>query len=250
MIEGTIFSIGESVVHKGPGLRTAIYFKGCPLRCVWCPHPEGISSEPQYLYEGSGKTMCGYRIGSEELASVVLRDKEFLERKNGGVTFTGGEPLAQPEFLFDLLRRVKPLHTAIETSGYAPPEVFREAVSLTDLVLFNLKLMNPEWHQKFTGVRNLQILENLSWLCSGKKAFILRIPLIPGITDSQKNMLNILAFIRQPRSLIRIEFQPFRKQTIVRYAMIGKNYNPPFDTDAQPQIDDIFQGINIKTLIV
>lgn len=250
MIQGTIFSIEEFAIHDGPGIRMAVFFKGCPLRCVWCHNPEGISFEPQYLDKGSGKTLCGYRIGANELAATVLKNKEILELNDGGVTVTGGEPLAQPDFLFEFLRRVKPLHTAIETSGYASPEIFREAVSLTDLVLFDMKMMNPEWHYKFTGVRNLQILENLSWLCSGNKDFILRIPLIPGINDSRENMLNILAFIRHPKSLIRIEFLPYHKTAGAKYSMIGKKYDPPFDTDAEPQIHNIFQEYNIKTLIL
>jgi pyruvate formate lyase activating enzyme len=250
MIEGTIFSIRESVAHKGPGLRTAVYFKGCPLRCVWCPHPEGISFEPQYVEDGLGKSLCGCRMRSEELAAAILKNKEDLVKNKGGVTATGGEPLAQPEFLFDLLPRLKPLHTVIETNGYASPEIFRQAVGLTDLVLFNLKLMNPEWHQKFTGVRNLQILENLSWLCSGNKPFILRIPLVPGITDSQRNMFNILAYIRHPRSLVRIDFLPFQKESMARYAMIGKTFRPPFDPDMQPEINDIFSEYCIKTQVI
>jgi pyruvate formate lyase activating enzyme len=250
MIEGFIFSIEEFAIHDGPGIRTTVFLKGCPLRCEWCHNPEGISFKPQYLKKKSGQTLCGYKISSEELAQKIIRNKKFFELNNGGITFTGGEPLAQPKFLIDVLQRIAPIHKAIETSGHASISVFREVVGLVDLVLFDIKHMNTSEHKKYTGVENHLILQNLDYLISGNKDFIIRIPLIPGVNDSEGNILNILSLIRDAKSLVRIELLPYHKTAGAKYEMLGQTYKPSFDTTKIPEIHNVFEKNNVKTIIL
>ena len=249
--QGIIFSIEEFAVNDGPGIRTTIFFKGCPLSCVWCHNPEGISQEPQYMMKKDEKTLCGYRITVEELANQILRNKDIYSLNKGGVTFTGGEPLFQAGFLLEILRRIKSeIHTAIETSGFASEIVFREVVSLLDLVLFDVKHTNPVQHKKYTGVDNRLIRKNLEYLCSSGKDFIIRIPLIPGVNDTKENMLTILDIIKDAKSLQRVEILRYHKMAGAKYSMIGKEYNPPFDPEIPPRVYNVFEENNINTIVL
>ena len=246
MCVGRIFSIEEFAIHDGPGIRTAIFLKGCPLHCTWCHNPEGISPEPQYMTKRTGRVLCGYEISSSDLAAMMLKNRSFFEMNEGGITLTGGEPLFQPVFVIDLLKKLKPLHTAIETSGYATSKVFREVIKEVDLVLFDIKHTDPDIHKKYTGVDNKTILNNFSYLKKTGKKFIVRIPLIPNVNDSEENMKNILSIIKDAKSLIRVELLRYHKTAGAKYEMIGKRYNPLFDPEKPPRITDIFEKNNIK----
>lgn len=246
MCVGRIFSIEEFAVHDGPGIRTTIFLKGCPLRCTWCHNPEGISPEPQYMEKRTGRILCGYEISSSELAEMMLKNRSFFEMNEGGITLTGGEPLYQPKFVIDLLKKVKPIHTAIETSGYASPKVFKEVIDEVDLVLFDIKHSDPEIHKKYTGVDNKIILNNFSYLKGTGKKFIVRIPLIPNVNDTEENMTNILSIIKDAKSLIRVELLRYHKTAGAKYGMIGKVYNPLFDPEIPPKVYNLFENNNIK----
>ena len=145
MEKGIVFSIEEFAIHDGPGIRTTVFLKGCPLRCAWCHNPEGISPEPQYMDRRDGRTMCGYAICSGELAGKLLRNKAVYAMNRGGVTLTGGEPLLQAAFAAEVLAALQAagVHTAVETSGYAAPDVFRRVAGHADLVLFDVKHAAP-----------------------------------------------------------------------------------------------------------
>jgi pyruvate formate lyase activating enzyme len=246
MSVGTIFSIEEFAVHDGPGIRTTIFLKGCPLRCTWCHNPEGISPIPQYMDKRTGRTLSGYEIDSSELAEMMLKNKSFFEMNEGGITLTGGEPLYQSKFVIDLLKKTKPIHSVIETSGYASLKVFKQVIEVTDLVLFDIKHTDPAVHKKYTGVDNKIILKNLSYLKRSGKKFIIRIPLIPTVNDTEENMKNILSLIKDARSLIKVEMLPYHKTAGAKYEMIGEKYNPLFDTEIVPEIYDVFNENNIK----
>jgi len=249
--EGTIFSIEEFAIHDGPGIRTAIFLKGCPLRCAWCHNPEGISPEPQWMVKKGERTMCGYRITVDELADIILRNRDIFELNGGGVTLTGGEPLFQAQFVTQLLERVKPhVHTAIETSGYAPRAVFREVLPFLNLVMFDVKHTDSALHKRYTGVDNRPILENLESLCSSGVEFIVRIPLIPGVNDTEDNMRAILNIVKGAAKLVRVEILRYHKMAGAKYSMIGREYAPPFDTEATPRIYNVFEEHNIKTIIL
>lgn len=251
MKKGYIFSIEEFAIHDGPGIRTNVFLKGCPLRCVWCHNPEGISPYPQYMIQKGKRTFCGYEISSAELAGQISKNKDIYTLNKGGVTITGGEPLYQADFVADLLRRLIPgIHTAIETSGYVGSRKFKEVVPLFNWVLFDVKHTDPVLHEKITGVDNALILRNLDFLCASGIDFVIRIPLIPGVNDTEKNMLKIASLIKDAPSLKRVELLRYHQTAGAKYAMIGEVYNPPFDTKKEPIIYDVFEKNNIKTVIL
>ena len=168
---GVIFDIKRFAVHDGPGIRTTIFLKGCPLSCWWCHNPESRSDEPQQsvrhlTLEGGifdKEEITGYEVGVDEIIQQVERDRIFYEESGGGVTLSGGEPLNQPQFCRELLRSLKTsgFHTALDTTGYAPEEDILSVMPFTDLFLYDLKLMDETEHLKYTGVSNKGILENL-----------------------------------------------------------------------------------------
>lgn len=250
MKEGIIFGVEEFAIHDGPGIRTTVFLKGCPLRCEWCHNPEGISFEPQLITRKSGVSMCGEKISSTELARRVSKNKDFFELNGGGVTLTGGEPTAQAPFVIDFLEQIKGIHSAIETSGYVSPHRFKEVISLVDLVLFDIKHTDDHLHRKYTGVSNKPILENLRYLMGSGKEFIIRVPLIPGVNDTEENMMQILSLIKDAESLVRVEFLPYHKTAGAKYQMIGKTYQPTFDPTKAPRIVNVFEENHIKTILL
>lgn len=251
MKTGIIFSIEEFAIHDGPGIRTTVFLKGCPLHCTWCHNPEGIDPQPQYMMKKGKRDICGYAITSDELSKQILRNRDVYRLNHGGVTFTGGEPLYQADFLADVVRRIKPdIHVAVETSGYVKTAVFKEMVSMFDLILMDIKHTDSVMHKKYTGVDNRLIIDNLRFLCDTDTDFVIRIPLIPGVNDTEQNMYNILSLIKDARSLLRVEILPYHKTAGAKYAMIGKRYNPQFDVDKTPCIYNVFRDNNIKSIIL
>lgn len=250
MKKGTIFSIEEFAIHDGPGIRTTIFLKGCPLRCTWCHNPEGISPQPQYMIKKNEQSICGYEISSEALANQILRNKNIYQLNEGGVTFTGGEPLLQSDFIVDILDRIKPdIHVAIETSGHIHPDIFRKVTPMLDLVIMDIKHTDPLVHKQYTGADNKVILKNLEFLCSSGVDFIIRIPLIPGVNDSEVNMSNVASLIKDAASLLRVELLPYHLTAGAKYTMIGQEYKPLFDTKKKPAIyKNVFEKANIKVI--
>jgi pyruvate formate lyase activating enzyme len=192
-------------VHDGPGIRTTVFFKGCPLSCWWCHNPESqdfkseksirnliLSGERFERSETTGKLMS-----VDEVMFEVLKDQLFYDESGGGVTFSGGEPLMQEMFLLDLLKacKQKGLHTTLDTSGYAPKKVLENIAEHVDLFLYDLKIIDNTLHKKYTGVSNRSILENLKFLYRTGKNVIIRFPVIPGITDTTENINNMKEFI-------------------------------------------------------
>ena len=189
----TIFDIKRFALHDGPGIRTTIFLKGCPLRCAWCHNPESHHAEPETYLENTiidGKEVervkrYGKRINTRDLVTEILKDKAFFQESGGGATFSGGEPLMQPEPLVRILRELKShdVHRTVDTSGHAERSVLEEVATETDLFLFDLKAMDSHLHEKFTGVPNELILENAEFLLEKGARLIFRIPLIPGVND-------------------------------------------------------------------
>ena len=252
MAQGIIFSIEEFALYDGPGIRTTVFFKGCPLRCVWCHNPEGLSFAPQMIRTMDGERICGEQITAEELANRLAKNADFFDMTFGGVTVTGGEPLAQPEFLAELLTllRERGIQTTIETSGHAPADVFRRIAPLTDLMLFDIKSMDAAIHKKYTNVDNTLILANLKWLVGSGAKFIIRLPLIPSVNDSVAQMEAVLDVIKDAAGLVQVEMLRYHKTAGAKYAMTGMDYNPPFDVQAPVEINNVFEKNNIKTIIL
>ena len=147
---GVIFSIEEFAVNDGPGIRTTVFLKGCPLRCAWCHNPEGWSPHPQPLTKQGRTEICGYSISVDKLVAMLRRDEDIFRESGGGVTFTGGEPLVQADFLCNVLDRLSGIHRAVETSGHAPGKVFERVLEKVELMLFDVKLVDGEMHKKYT----------------------------------------------------------------------------------------------------
>lgn len=249
-MRGRVFSIEEFAINDGPGIRTTVFLKGCPLRCVWCHNPEGWLSEPQWLDKKGRRELCGYEVSPENLAERLLRDKELYRDSGGGVTFTGGEPLAQATFLCEIMRLLPDVHKAVETSGYVAAETFERVLRLTDLMLYDVKIVDADMHKRYTGVDNAPILANLKTLCKSGKHFVIRIPLIPGVNDTRKNMEATASLLEGSKGLQRVELLRYHKTAGAKYPMAGISYDPPFDENREPQIHDVFTDRGIKLLVL
>lgn len=271
-MNGTILTIQHYAVHDGPGIRTLVFMKGCPLRCSWCCNPESQSAQPQLRYlkfhckaclecvehcptasvsasddgmqrsfdecniceskvciekcNNNAITLSGKEITADELVKAIALDISFYRNSGGGVTFSGGEPLMQPAFLLEVLKKCKALeiHTAIETCGWADRKSLQDIIPFTDLFLFDLKIMDPELHQIHTGMPIGPILENLAFLASQNADIIIRVPLVPGITDTLPNMESI-AEIMHANGLEQICLEPYHSLGQAKYEEHGLKYS-------------------------
>jgi len=237
--KGIIFDIRRFSLHDGPGIRTTVFFKGCPLRCVWCHNPESISPNIHLLYkaelclacEGCVKMDCpaearkavGEVVSTEIVMKRILRDCFTFDESGGGVTFSGGEPFMQFDFLKSLVQRCKEerLHTAVDTSGYAPLAHVLEIANWADLFLFDLKLIDEQAHRQFTGVSNTGILENLTKLCDTDKSIEIRMPIIPGITDTRENIEGTIRFLLKLRRAPLVRLLPHHQVAMAKYERFG-----------------------------
>jgi pyruvate formate lyase activating enzyme len=237
--KGLIFDIRRFTVHDGPGIRTTVFFKGCPLNCWWCHNPESHSCHPEESLKTlnldgkkfSLKEMIGQWMSVDAVMNELRMDRIFYSESSGGVTFSGGEPLMQPEFLLELLKECKAnsFHTTIDTSGYADQEIIEKIHPHTDLFLYDLKLMDDTDHIRYTGVSNKTILENLMYLISEGKQVVIRIPVIPGITNTKKNIREIKEFLSD--TMKERKFDSLVKISLLPYHSIAKNKYARFHID-------------------
>ena len=238
MNKGLIFDFKRYAVHDGPGIRTTVFLKGCAATCWWCHNPESQEERIETItrkniFDGNifeEHETIGKEMTVDQVISEIEKDQIFYEESSGGVTFSGGEPLVQPDFLHELLIRCRELeiHTALDTSGYAPEDVFKLIMKKVNLFLFDLKFIDDNLHQKYTGVSNANILMNLKILAESENEVILRFPVIPGITDSSKNTDEILQFITELDSIIHtIDILPFHKIAKHKYSKLNKEYLMP-----------------------
>ena len=240
---GLIFDLKKYCVRDGPGIRTTVFFKGCPLNCLWCHNPESRSTEIEHMSvkrgrDGElGRVVFGRRVTIDEIMFEIMQDWIFYDQSGGGVTLSGGEPLLQIDFLLELLAecRQRGVRTAVDTSGYAPREDFLRVAGAADLILYDLKLLDDSAHRKYVGVSNGPILENLkavARLCP----IIIRLPLIPGITDTDDN-LDAVADYLEPLQLRRISLLPYNKlgeDKRERYSMPG--HRPSWTVQDEPTL--------------
>jgi len=247
---GTIFDIKEMAVHDGPGIRTTVFLKGCPLRCKWCHNPEGFTPEPQLMYKDVRCIGCqkcqrecshpecqpfgrcihacpencleisGKKVDAKTLAEELKKSADVLGDSFGGFTFSGGEPLAQPGFLLALIEELKNYHLCIETSGYASSETFKTVIDKLDFVIMDIKLADSDLHKKYTGADNEIILKNFEILKNSGIPYVIRTPLIPKITDTKEN----LSAIRQIIGESNWEKLPYNNLAGAKYKMLGMNF--------------------------
>ncbi|MCL2816689.1 MAG: glycyl-radical enzyme activating protein [Oscillospiraceae bacterium] len=241
---GIIFDTDHFAVHDGPGIRTVIYFKGCPLRCAWCHNPESHRKEPQILYiaerckncplclgdkcVNGAKVICGKYVKASEIVNEVIDDKIFFDSSGGGVTLSGGEILFQPEFAKSLLAMFhdRGIHTLVETSGMGKWDNLRDIAGYTDIFYYDIKSMDNEKHIKYTGAENKIILDNLKKLAENMPdKIVLRVPLIPGYNDSTNEITEIYRLAQELR-ISQIHLLRYNTSAPAKYQWLDLPYQP------------------------
>lgn len=271
MTEGIVFDIMKYSVHDGPGIRTTVFLKGCPLSCAWCHNPESCSPQPQVMFfaercigcgdcagvcsngvsrpaagavswagcTGCGscaavcstgaREMTGRKMNAVEVLGEIERDVIFYDQSGGGVTFSGGEPLMQADFLRQLLAgcREREIRTAVDTTGFAPPDTLLGVSSLVDLFLYDLKLMDDRLHREHTGVSNRLILDNLRALATRHNNIVIRMPVIPGINDDERNIGETGRFVSTLPGVRSMHILPYHRAGAEKYRRLGLTYILP-----------------------
>lgn len=264
-MQGLIFSIKRYSIHDGPGIRVTFFLKGCPLSCWWCHNPEGLSPEMEDVIqtrrvgekEFTEKEAAGKYYSVTDVLEILEKDRIFFQQSNGGVTFSGGEPMMQFDFLLEALKTCKAngYHTAVDTSGYSSPENFNAVIPFTDLFLFDIKHTDDSKHLEYTGVSNTGILNNLQMILKSGKNVMIRLPLIPGKNDDIENLITVRDMLSDLKceNLKRINLLPFHRIGASKY----KRFNIPYrmnDTE-QPspermrELKEFFAETGIKVKI-
>ncbi|MFH1651003.1 MAG: glycyl-radical enzyme activating protein [Chloroflexota bacterium] len=296
---GLVFHIIHGSFVDGHGIRTTVFLKGCPLRCLWCCNPEGQQDYPEIkftlsLCDGCGRclsacapgalrlvtgedgdqleidrarcTGCGAcgeacsrgalelfgrEMSVDEVFAVVQKDEPFYRASGGGVTIGGGEPTYQARFTLALLRRCREnyLHTAVDTCGYTTTREGFQVLEEADLLLFDLKGMLPEEHRRHCGVSNEVILDNLRRLAGRGKPLIIRVPVIPGYTDSAENIAAAAELLAKYRSVERVDLMAYHEYGMVKYGQLGRAY--PLDVappgpERMADVRKIFEGYGLN----
>lgn len=290
MRSGFVFDIRRYSVHDGPGIRTTVFFKGCPARCAWCHNPESQEPGPEVMFwqrrcascgacaaacpagainmvngypvtsretcsacgscvracRFDARTMVGRAVSVDDVMRELERDRIFYDESGGGATFSGGEPLAQPEFLESLLTacRAADIHTAVDTSGIARLELVGRLAPLVDVWLYDIKAVDPALHLQAVGCPNDEVLRNLRFLAAEGARVILRVPVIPGINDDEESLARLADFIssldgRRPE---RLDLLPYHKIGVDKYPRLGRTYGLETMGEPDPQHIDHIAG--------
>jgi pyruvate formate lyase activating enzyme len=264
MTKVVTFDIKRFAVHDGPGIRTTVFLKGCPLRCWWCHNPESQAKDPftvdiERKVNGksiSAKKTYGEILDSDQIMDTILKDRHFYEESGGGVTFSGGEPMMQIDALLELLRECKKngLHTTIDTSGFARKDDFEMVLDHTDLFLYDLKNMDPALHKKYTGVDNKLILKNADFLLEKGANLIFRIPVIPGINTDKEEVSGMISYMKERKeSLTEIHLLPYHRIAENKYFRLRIKQQMPEvsepDEAILKELKDKFVSTGLEVLI-
>ncbi len=287
---GLIFDIKRFAIHDGPGVRTTVFLKGCPLSCLACHNPEGQSSEPDVFVRADRCNRCGdcmvvcgtdaisvadglwlsrdrcdlcgscvdvclpgalqiagRRVTVRDVVNELERDIVFYDESGGGATFSGGEPLFQPEFLVELLKacRERGISTCVDTSGHAPQSVFAAIRPLVDLFLYDLKLLDARAHQEFTGLSNGVIVENLGWLAANGGDVVVRLPLLPGVNDDSANTDALGRLLAGLPRRYPVDILPYHNIGSEKYSRLGRTYRLQH---TKPPADSVVEAVAHKLL--
>jgi pyruvate formate lyase activating enzyme len=295
-----IFNIQRFCVQDGPGIRTTVFFKGCPLRCQWCSNPESQNDCPEVAHRNSLCNKCGRcfeicppqaismidegvaidrnkcnncgkcvevcipealkvygkEMSIDEVYQDVVRDKPFYQNSGGGVTASGGEPLANADFVAELFKRCRDagIHTCIETCGYATAGSWDKVLPYTDLVLYDLKLMDDPLHRKMTGQSNEKIMQNLRHIVDRGVPIIIRIPVIPGINDTKENLIGTARFVADRDGLKSVNLLQYHRFGESKYAMLDRKYEleklEPQEFSQLEELKSIFKSFNLDCEVV
>ena len=280
-LTGIVFDIKKFSLHDGPGIRTTIFLKGCPLQCQWCHNPEGISYQREIQFFSNRCICCGdcveacpnqalsfngnqrihdpYQccacgacadvcpaeaaslVGTQltvaEVMTEIKRDLIYYDQSGGGATFSGGEPLGQIEFLVGLLQACNDsgIHTTVDTCGHVPYDRIERVRPLVDLFLYDIKLMDPDGHLRYTGVPNHRILENIQTLSNTNSRVIVRIPIIPGVNDDRQNLEQTGRLLASLKTIPEVSILPYHGAAAEKYHRMKTPYHltaliPPSDS--------------------
>jgi len=255
---GLITEIERCSTHDGPGLRTVVFLKGCPLSCAWCHNPECISPRPEELYyrdkclscghcdEGcvtGARVLCGREMTVGEVLTEILADRDYYG-KDGGVTVSGGEPLLRRDFTAELLRecRLRGIGTAIETSMYRYDE---EIFSLCDVIMCDIKTMDDDTHKRFTGIGNRTILDTVRRADSLGIPMIVRTPVIPSVNATEENIRATRDFLRGLKNIIRYELLPYHPLGLTKATALGREMTV-FDTPTKEQMEELSRYADLR----
>lgn len=301
MVNGRVVKIQRFSIQDGPGIRTTVFLKGCPLKCLWCSNPETQDFFPELGYytfrcinecnkciyacehgaisnnqEGkiaidrskcvrcwecievcpSGAlTIIGKQMSEEEVVEKVMKDYPFYVASGGGVTLSGGEPLYQHEFAKEIFKICgeKNVHRTLDTSGMAPWDLFKEVIEYTDLVLYDIKCLDPVQHKEFTGTNNKLILENAKRVSKEGVPMIIRFPVIPGINDQEKNLRALVKFVETLDSLLEVNLLLYHRLGVSKYEMLGRDCSLKSLKSPSPEymewIREFFNFLGVKAVI-
>ncbi len=255
-LQACIFNIQRYSIHDGPGIRTVVFFKGCPLRCYWCANPESQSGKPEKMWNTSRNkfTTVGSYKTIDEVINEVMKDEPFYEESGGGVTLSGGEVLYQAEFATELLKQLKEkgIHTATETTGFAKPDVFAKYIDYVDALYFDVKHYDPEKHRQGIGATNELILQNLAYALEHHNNLIVRIPVIPEFNDSPQDAEQFALLFNQ-MGVEQIELLPFHQFGQKKYENLNRTYKmadvPQLHTEDLDYFRDIMEAHEISCLV-
>lgn len=277
METGIIFDIEKFAIHDGPGIRTTVFFKGCPLNCWWCHNPESQSPDQERWFwarrcircgacvdacthgaislsddlivtddalcrvcgdctkvcQTEARQIIGRQVTVAEVMAEIEKDVIFYDQSGGGVTFSGGEPLMQPDFMYALLASCeeREIHTVVDTSGLAAWKTLQRISSKVDLFLYDLKVMDRERHRRYTGVSNELILSNLRALALQGSQIAVRMPLIPGVNDDDENLSKMCEFVASLAHPPSVSLLPYHKAGVDKYAHLRRTCALP-DTES------------------